>query len=307
MIRQLNEIFSRNKIKKLTALAMSTALWFYVMGSQDPSMSGSYTVPVSVINSSRESRAILEEHPIKIKLSAPRSNFAEYSESDFRATVDVANLTEGEYDLPVEASYPKGFELQEVYPNQIHVKIEPYVEKQIEAEVIVNGEAVSDSVVKGIAKSLDNLTVIGAKSDVEKVQRVIGYVGLTTREEDDFELQVPMSAIDADGREVKNVRVVPSAITVTVDLETGIKKKSVPVNANITLPPGKEFSKITVEPAQIEIAGKEELLNTIESIQTVALTLPAVNDVFHSTLKLVIPEGVTVQIDKVTVTAELKK
>ena len=307
MIRRLNDIFARNKLKKFIALLMSSALWFYVMSSQDPSITDSYVVPVAVINSSRDIRAIIDDKPIKVKLTAPRSNFAEYSNNDIRATIDVANLTEGEYDLPVETSYPKGFDLVGISPNTLHVKIEPYVEKQIAAEVIVNGEAVSDSVVKGIAKSLDNLTVIGAKSDVEKVQRVIGYVGLTTREEDDFELQVPMSAIDADGREVKNVRVVPSAITVTVDLETGIKKKSVPVNANITLPQGKEFSKITVEPAQIEIAGKEELLNTIESIQTVALTLPAVNDVFHGTLKLVIPEGVTVQIDKVTVTAELKK
>ena len=307
MIRQLDNIFRRNKLKKFTALLMSTALWLFVMGSQDPPMDGSYTVPVAVINSSQESRAIVEDKPVTVKLNAPRSNFAEYTEKDIRATVDVANLTEGEYDLKVAATFPKNFDLVEIEPETLHVKIEPYVEKQIPAEVIVTGSTISDMVIKGITKSLDNLTVIGAKSEVAKVQRVIGYVGLNDENKDDFELEVPMSAIDADGREVKNVRVVPSAISVKVDLESGIQKKSVPVTAEITLPGGKTFSKITIEPEQIEIAGKEEILNSITEIKTAPLTLPAVTNNFHGTLRIILPEGVTCSVEKVTVTAELEK
>ena len=306
MIRQFQNMFSRNKLQKFIALVMATALWFYVMSSQDPVISSSYTVPVAVVNAPREYDITVEDEPIKVKLSAPRSYFIDYSDKDVRATIDVANLTEGEYDLAVEASYPKGFEMQEIYPNTLHVKLEPYIDKQIAAEVIVNGATVPDAVVKGVAKSLDNLTVIGAKSNVEKVQRVIGYVGLTNNE-NDFELQVPMTAIDADGREVKGVRVVPASITVKVDLETGVQKKVVPVKADITVPTGKEFSKVTVSPEQIEIAGKEEVIKTVEAIHTAPLTLPALKDDFHGTLKLVVPEGVTIQIDKVTVTAELKK
>ena len=45
----------------------------------------------------------------------------------------------------------------------------------------------------------------------------------------------------------------------------------------------------------------------ITELKTVSLTLPAVNDVFHGTLKINLPEGVTSQVDKVTVTAELNK
>ncbi len=306
MIRKLNNIFSRNKLQKFTAVVVSTLLWFFVMSSQDPPMSGSYTVPISVINSARDVKAIVEDKPISVKLSAPRSNFAEYSEKDIRATIDVANLTEGDYDLPVEASFPKGFDLIKISPQTLHVKIEPYIEKQIEAEVIVTGSTVADSMIKNIAKSLDHITVLGAKSEVEKVARVIGYVGLTHNSED-FEMQVPLSAIDSDGREVRGVQVVPSAITVQVDLETGITKKIVPIQVEITLPNGKEFDSIKIDPETIEIAGKEDILNSIDLIKTVPLTLPSVNDKFHGTLRLEIPNGVTVHIEKVTVTAEIKK
>ena len=306
MIRRLNEIFSRNKLKKLTALATSVVLWFYVMGSQDPPMTGSYTVPVALINSPRDVRATIEDHPIEVRLNAPRSYFVDYKDDDIHATIDVANLTEGEYDLPIVASYPKGFDLIKISPDKLHVKIEPFIDKQLNPELIVTGSTISDAVVKNVAKSIETVTIIGAKSEVEKVQRVIGYVGFTDNE-DDFELQVPLSAIDTDGREVKNVRVVPGTITVAVDLETGIKKKTVPVTAEITLPSGKEFLKITIDPEQIEIVGKEEILNSVSEIKTAPLTLPAVNDAFHGTLKIVLPDGVTSQVEKVTVNAELKK
>lgn len=306
MIRQISNIFSRNKLQKFTALAISTALWFFVMGSQDPPMTDSYTVPVTLINAPHDVRATVEDEPIKIKLTGARSNFAEYRSEDIHATIDVANLTEGEYDLPVSASFPKPFDLVSISPDKLHVKIEPFVDKQIAAEIIVTGSKISDAVVMNVAKSLETVTIVGAKSDVEKVQRVIGYVGLTDNH-DDFEMQVPLSAVDADGREVKNVRIVPSTINVAVDLETGIEKKTVPVTADINLPSGKTFSKIIIEPHEIEIVGEKEILNPITEIKTSPLTLPAVQNGFHGTLKLNLPDGVTSQVDKVAVTAELKK
>ena len=306
MIQRVKNILRYNKLQKFTALVMSMILWVFVMSSQNPVIKSSYTVPVSVINSPREFSVTVEDKPITIELSAPRSYFIDYSNEDIHATVNLANLTEGEYEVNVDAGYPKGFEFKEISPDKLHVKLEPFVEKQIAAEVIVNGSTVPDSVVKGIAKSLETLTVLGAKSDVAKVQRVIGYVGLTNNK-DDFDLQVPMSAIDADGRQVKGVRVVPSEITVNVDIETGIKKKVVPIKVNLTAPSGKEFSKITAEPAQIEIAGKEEIIKDIDAIQTTTLILPALENDFHGTLRLAVPDGVTVAETKVAVTAELKK
>lgn len=306
MIKQLDSIFRRNKLKKLSALVVATALWFYVMSSQDPAMTDSYTVPVAVINTPRDSKATVEDKPVKVKLSGARSNFAEYKDEDIHATIDIANLTEGEYELPISAAFPKGFDLVGISPDKLHVTIEPYIDKQIDAEVIVTGSKISDAVVVNVAKSLETVTVVGAKTEVAKVQRIIGYVGLTDNQED-FEIQVPLSAVDADGREVKNIRIVPSTINVVVDLETVVEKKTVPITADITLPNGKTFSSITVEPNQIEITGKKEILDTITELKTVPLTLPAVHDTFHGTLKINLPEGVTSSVDKVTVTAELKK
>lgn len=304
-MERLKKIFTHNKIQKLSALTVAAALWLFVMGSQDPSMNGSYNVSVSLANPSREYRVIYEDQYVKVSLNGARSKFAEYKSGDIQAFINATNLAEGEYDLPVEVAFPKGFELEKVTPDKVHVKVDPYIEKQIPAEVIVNGSTVSDSFVQNVTKSLDNITVLGAKTAVNSVDRVIGYVGLTGNKED-FEIKVPMTAIDSDGREVAGVRVVPASIMVTIDIESGLSKKTVPIISEISPPTGREIEKITVTPANIELSGKEETLAQINSVETAKAVITAGKENFDGNLKIVFPAGVTSQIREVHVHAELK-
>lgn len=305
MIRRLRNIFQYNKLQKISALIISAVLWVYVMSSQDPPMEGSYRVPVSLSEYSRDYRVVYDIQHVTVELTGARSHFAEYKSSDIHAFLNSSNLVEGEYDLPVEVTFPRGFELSGVKPDKIHVTIDPFVEKQVPAEVIVTGSPVSDSVVRNVVKSLESITVIGAKSAVNSVSRVIGYVGLTGNK-DDFDIRVPLSAIDADGREVKGIRVVPAAITVTVDIESGLTKKTVPVTSEISPPAGREIESISVEPNNIEIAGKEDVLNAITSIPTAKAVINAGKEEFDGDLKIVLPAGVTSPVAEVHVIATLK-
>lgn len=305
MIRRLKKTFSHNKLQKLAALVVSCSLWVYVMGSQDPSMNRSYRVPITLTEFSRDYRVAFDSQTVEVELTGARSNFAEYKAEDIHAYLNATNLTEGEYDLPVEVTFPRGFELSEVVPTKIHVKIDPFIEKQIPAEVIVTGSPITDKVVRNITKSLENITVIGAKSAVNSVSRVIGYVGLTGNK-DDFEIKVPMTAIDDDGREVSGVRVVPGAITVTVDIEQGLNKKVVPIVAQISPPAGREIEKITVTPDTVEITGRQDILNNVNSVVTAKAIITTGNESFEGTLKVILPDGVTAQISEAHVVAVLK-
>ena len=305
-MERLKRVFTYNKIQKLCALTVSAALWLFVMGSQDPVMNGSYNVSVSLANPSRDYRVIYDDQYVKVELNGARSNFAEYKAGDIQAFINATNLSEGEYDLPVEVAFPKGFELDKVTPDKVHVKIDPYIERQIPAEVIVNGSTVTDSFVQNVTKSLDNITVLGAKTAVNSVSRVIGYVGLTGNK-DDFEIKVPMTAIDADGREVPGVRVVPASIMVKVDIESGLSKKTVPITAEISPPAGREIEKITVTPENIEISGKEETLSLITSLETAKAVITAGKEEFDGDLKIIFPVGVSSQIREAHVHATLKK
>lgn len=307
MLEQIKTILLRNKQKKIVALILSTALWFFVMGSQDPVINGSYDVPITMVNVPAKYKALYDEQNIRIRLSAPRSYFVDYNENNIRAFANLKDYSgEGEFNVPVETSYPKGFELNGVYPEFIHVKLDPLIERQIPAEIIVTGSPIQGSIISRLERSSDNLTLIGAKTAVNSVRRVIGYIGLNDNS-DTFDIPVPLTAIDENGREVSDVRVVPSVINVTVVIESDIRQKTVPVITEISAPADKEINKITVEPASVEITGRLETISQINSLKTETFTLAENVKSFIGKLKLVVPEGVTASDAEVEVRIELKE
>ena len=307
MLEQIKDAFRRNKLQKLIALLSSMVLWFFVMDTQNPVINGSYDVPLTMANIPSGYKAVFAEQNIRVRLSAPRSYFIDYGVNNIRAFANLQNYSaEGEYEIPVEASYPKGFELESVNPATIHVQLDPFIEKQMPAEVIVTGSPVENSVVSQLEKSSEQLTLIGPKTAVTEVKRVIGYIGLSNNAET-FDILVPMTAIDGNGREVRGVRVAPSVITVTVHIESELQKKTVPVVANISVPDGREVSETIIAPQSVEISGRAEILNSIESIKTEPLNFSVNAKTFTGKLKLDLPDGVTASANEVEITCNFKE
>ncbi len=302
-IEQIKNALNRNKLKKFIALIMSITLWFYVMGAQNPTIEDSYHVKVHLRNNSYDYKAFYEEQEAKVTLSAPRSYFIDYTEKDIRAYADISSYGEGEYDVPIEVNYPKGFELTRISPETIHVKIEPIVEKQMDLQLIISGSPSPHTIITGI-QAPQNITIIGPKNIIDTVKQVVGYVGVVG-ESADFELNVPLSAIDENGREVVSARVAPSSVNVLVHIEKSVTK-SVPIVAKITPPDGKEISNVKIEPATVEIEGIADVVNPIDSLNTIDAAISKDVKTYNEKLKLVIPEGVKASAEEVRVTAELK-
>lgn len=305
VLEQIKGALQRNKLKKFLALILSIALWVYVMGAQNPVIEDSYRVKVRLRNTSSEYKPFFAEQEVKVHLSAPRSYFIDYSEKDIHAYIDTSDYGEGEHDIPIEVDFPKGFELDRISPETVKVKIEPILEKLMELQVILSGTPKPDTTVKNI-NSPENVTIVGAKSVIDKVNKVVGYVGVVGDDED-FELNVPISAIDENGREVHDVRVIPSSVRVFIDIEKSAKK-IVPVVADLTPPNGKEIDNVTVSPESIEISGAEDVVNGIESIHTVSIMIPEKTDTYKKELAIIIPgKNLKTNVERVTVTAKLKK
>lgn len=305
-LEQIKNALQRNKLKKILALILSMALWVYVMGTQNPVIEDSYKVNVKRKNFSAEYGVFFNENEeVKVILSAPRSYFIDYSEKDIRAYIDTSDYGEGEFDIPIETDFPKGFELIKISPETIHVTIEPIIERQMELQIILSGAPKPNTIVKNI-DAPKNIAVVGPKAKVNTVSQIVGYVGITG-DDNDFELNVPVSALDENGRGVTEVRVIPSSVKVYIDIEKSAKK-IVPIVADLTPPNGKEIDTVTINPATIEIEGAEDVINGIESLKTVSIIIPENTDTYQKELAIVIPnENLKLNVKKVTVTAKLKK
>ena len=307
MWEQIKNAFRRNKLQKIVALISSTVLWFFVMDTQNPMISGSYDVPLTMANPPQGFKPLFQDQTIQVKLSAPRSYFIDYGVNNIRAFANLQNYSaEGEYEIPVEASFPKGFELESVKPATIHVQLDPFIEKLMDPKITLTGSPAPNSVVRNQRRSSETVTLIGPKSFVNRVNRVVGYIGLNGNSET-FDILVPMTAIDDDGREVHGVRVAPSVITVTVQIENELVKKTVPVNVDVTVPTGREVSELIISPTTVDIFGREEFVNSVDEINTETLNFFVNAKTFIGKLKLIVPEGVTLSQDEVDVTCKFKE
>ena len=296
--------FCRNKLQKIMALFVAFLMWIFVMEEQDPEIEDSYVVPLTISNTPYEFRAVCNEKTVTVVTRAPRSNFIKYNANAFRVYANVEGLGEGDYNIVPKVDMPQGFELVEIQPATVSVKLDPLIERQMPVEIVTTGSIASDSAVKEIRNSMDIVTVVGPKSFAEKVVKVYGMVNLAGNESS-FDVQIPLNAVDDKGNTVAHIHVVPSVITVSVNLESGLKTRIVPVVAELTVAEGWILNKVTVTPEQMEITGAESAVNSVITLKTVPFTVQTGQRLFNGTLKLELPEGVTAKNDEVTVSAEV--
>lgn len=295
MISRCRSLIQRNLPAKIVALLIAVILWGYVMNDQNPTTEGVYTVQVQMVNAPEGYKISQSVHSVKIKVRGPRSLFVANNESDFHAYVDLKDAEDGKHAYKVQVDMPQGFELTEVKPGSIDVMLDRIIAKKVRADINVNGAPAPGESVAKVNQADDKVLVEGPASAVNEVERVIGYVGITSKNDKDFDLQVPLTAINADGKEVQGVTVKPATMYVAVILAHGLTKKTVNVNPVTVddLPSGYEIVSLKVDPAYIEIAGKDKLLANINTIDTEKLSLVGINKNTNRTLKLNLPEGVT--------------
>ena len=298
------DFFRRNPLQKLIALVAAFFMWFFVMTEQDPEIEDSYNVPLTMSNVPYEFIAICETKTLKLDTRAPRSNFVKYDSNAFRVYANLEGLGEGEHEIIPRIVMPQGFNLIETQPEVIKVKIDPLIERQMPIELNTAGTISQDSTVKEMTKSMDVVTVVGAKTFVEQVAKVFGTVNFSGNTSS-FETQIPMKAVDEKDTIVQRVRVVPSVITVSVDVESGVKKRIVPVIPELFVADGWELTNITVEPTQMEVVGAEPVINSIVTLKTEPFTVQTGQRFFKGILRLVVPADVNVKTNEVTVSAEV--
>ena len=308
MIQRMKSIVQRNFTAKIIALMVAITLWVIVMDDQNPAVDREYTIGVTLDNVPKGYRIAQDAETMKLKVRAQRSYFVNVDSGDFKAKVDLEGMGEGTYRLPIHIQMPQGFEVLEMEPGTVEIVMDPYVENQIKAELIVTGSTAPSVTIAKVQQNYDMVTVIGPKSAVEQVSRVIGYVGLTGNDSD-FTLQVPLSAINDQGREVPDVQVVPSLLEVDVQMARGLSKKVVTVRPVLenNLPQGYVVEAVRASPSSIEIAGSDALIGSMDGIATENISLKDHDKTFTIPVKLILPEGITVTNPDVSVNIVINK
>jgi YbbR domain-containing protein len=309
MIARFRNLVQHNLAAKIVAVLVAVILWGYVMNDQNPSIEGSFNAQVKLINVPDGYKVTQSTETIKITVKGPRSLFAANGDKNFQAHVDMQEAKSGKGSYKVKVDMPQGFELVEVQPDTVDVELDPIVRRKVRADISVNGSPASGVTVAKVSQASAEVIIEGPSKAVSEVERVIGYVGLTNKNDVDFALQVPLTAINNDGREVQGIKIQPATMYVAVQMARGLTKKIVsirPVTDN-DLPQNLELVSMKPNPLQIEIAGAENIISNLTTVATEKISLADVVGNTDKTVKRALPPGVTVTNHDVLVRIVVKE
>lgn len=296
MISRFRSLIQRNLAAKIVAMLVAVILWGYVMNEQNPSTEGSFTAQVKLVNVPEGYKVTPGTDKVKVTVRGARSLFVSSEDANFEARVNLREAKEGKGEYKVNIKMPQGFELVSVQPETVEVMLDPIVSRKVRADINVNGSPASGVTVASVTQASAAVTVEGPASLVNEVDRLIGYVGLTSKNDADFALQVPLTAINEEGKEVFGVSIQPATMYVAVQMARGLTKKIVSINPvpGDDLNSSLELVSIKPTPLQIEIAGAENIISNLTAVNTEKISLADVYKNTDKVVKLELPPGVTV-------------
>ncbi|MBQ1630247.1 MAG: hypothetical protein II099_02255 [Firmicutes bacterium] len=292
----------RNKRFTLVlAFLIAVALWAYVLGEVDPERRITIrNVPIVYTNEAALEDAGLvitsaDHDKVDVSFSARRSIANKISEDDFRAIVNLSGLTRGDNVVELSVTRPSSITLDSISPQYITITTENSVSVEKEIEIVYSNQ-VANKEPMITQLSTETVTVSGAESAVNKVDRVVADVDSSRITEESNAITVALVALDEEGEEVTEAHLSETNVTVTaIMMNTKKVSLSVPVK-------GMESGSITRTidvPEEVTIKGPSETLEWIDSVECKEIDL---TDVYvDSTIDLepVLPYGVQLAYESI--------
>ncbi|KXZ21049.1 CdaR family protein [Bacillus nakamurai] len=144
-----------------------------------------------------------------------------------------------------------------------------------------------------------NVQITGSKNVIDNISLVKASVNLENAAET-IEKEVKVTVYDKDGNTLP-VDVEPSVIKVTVPVASPSKKLPFKIEREGSLPDGVSVASIDSSPSEVTVYGPQDVLNSLEFIDGVALDLSKIDKDTDVDADIPLPKGVTkVSPEKIT-------
>jgi YbbR domain-containing protein len=259
--RWLRQIFIEDLGLKLLALIISLALWYGVTGQRAPTTIRVPRVPLNFrlpgdTEISNEARTEVE-----VTLTGSKHALDTINVRDLIVNVDVSDLKPGEYQLQltperVTMGLPDGVRYGDIQPNNVMLRLEPRVERELEVEVRHTGSVPEGYELHSIAAVPEKVKVRGPASHVNALQKApTEIVSLEGRKES---FTLPQAAIQIDD---KKVDLIDGTVGIRVEIEERPIAKTF-TSVSVQALPGLQMGPAV---AAVTLSGPPSLLNKLSA------------------------------------------
>jgi len=312
-MKELKNWFLKNINIKLLSLFLAIILWLYIASGENPIVEN--FIDISLIQNNLSEDLVIKEFPtnVSIGIKGPKNIINNISSHQISGIVNFSEISkEGLYKLKVEIAAPKRIQITRIIPSEIKVEVEKVLTKEVEVEYTLigvpeKGYSLTDEPQFNPSKA----KIIGAQSVLEKIKQIICAIDISGIKED-LSRKLTVKAVDVNGNEIKEVKIEPDIVEVSISLTRGYPEKQLTVKTKIVgkPAPGYYISEILSNPDEIKIFGNYPKISNIEFLETIPIDVSGITKTLSVKVPPALEEGLNIvegEVELIEVTIQVKE
>jgi YbbR domain-containing protein len=283
-------------VRLVASLILAILLWGLVTNAQDPEMSRTFSsVPIKVGELPSPLQVVVDVPDASVTVTGPRSVISDMSASDVTASLDLDGIDEpGDVTVSIDAGTPRGVWDVSVNPTRLPIRVEESVTELFVVQTEITGNLDATRQVNATVADTSELTVVGPRSSVDRVARVIVPIQIENQTRD-FTTSVAPQAVDEQGKPIPEVSISPDTVTVNVSIDARGKRVAVLTQLEGSPAQGYEVVDRTINPATVLVDGPDALVDSLISVSTEPIDISGASATLTRRVEIVgLPEGVNV-------------
>jgi len=312
-MKELKNWFLKNIDIKLLSLFLAIILWLYIAGGENPTVENFIDISITQTNLGED--LVIKEFPtnVSVGIRGPENIINNISSQQINGIVNFSEISkEGLYKLKVEVTSPKNTQITRIIPSEIKVEVEKVLTKEIEVEysligVPEKGYSLTDEPQFNPSK----VKIIGAQSVLENIKQIICTIDISGIKEN-LSRKIKVKAVDVNGNEIKEVKIEPDIVGVSISLTRGYPENQLTVKPKIIgkPAPGYYISEILSNPDEIKIFGNYSKISNIEFLETIPIDVSGITKTLSVKVPPALEEGLNIaegEIELIEVTIQVKE
>lgn len=293
----MDKLLENNLAVKIISVLVAIVLWFQVsgqgLGSQVQRVV--HGVPVSWrATPSDLSVAAVDPQQVSVTVLGNPTTVDALTGADFAAVANLNKAQPGRQSFYVDITVPRGVSVLSVEPANVAVVLASIIEHEATIAVITSGTPATGYRAGTPTASPQQAIIRGTVAELAGVERVLTTVqvgGATSA----VHAQVTPEAVDAQGKPVPGVQILPQKVAVTVPITHVLPTASVPVSVATSGQPaaGYTVTGMTANPANVSVAAPQSVLSALGNIETQSVDISGAKANVTAQEPLVLPSGVT--------------
>lgn len=294
----------------ITALVLSITVWIIAVTASDPAENRSYprTIPVEIVGQD-PNLVLTSDLPsnVSVVLNSPQSVWETIvsAQTPLRAVADLSGLEAGNHmvELQIQVNI-RPVKIVSYSPRAVSIKLESLSSKSMPLDLVITGDPAVGYQAEEPQLSVEQITITGPISQVERVDRVQATLEINQAYED-ISRVLGIVALDQNDDVVENVTLTPDRVEVLQEINQRYGYRTVIVSVNIEgeVAEGYRLTNISVVPLAVTVySSNPQIVNDLPGfVQTTPLNLEGLKDDVDVSLSLDLPDGVLVVGDQRTV------